>query len=159
MELDECFLCSDATPPLHRFCGCRMVAHLECMRHTIETVRSHRVACPVCTVPYRTESRRVWNVFFKCHHVIFVDCVVLGFGALEVLLIQHSLGENTTHYVAVIAILLVFLMSTLAWSIDLRCRLLPIYGPFVPLCIKVHEEVHLLHAVCGEETKDEVVVV
>lgn len=156
MELDECFLCSDATPPLHRFCGCRMVAHLGCMRHTIETVRSHRVACPVCTVPYRIERRRAWNVFFKCHYVIFVDGVVLGFGALEVLLIYHSLRENTTHYVAVIAILLVFVMSVLAWSIDLRWRLLPIYGPFVPLCIQVHEEVHLVYAV-SDETKDDAV--
>lgn len=52
MEDPHCFICCETSLPLYKFCRCDVLVHEECLKTTIQTVRTHRSVCHVCKTPY-----------------------------------------------------------------------------------------------------------
>lgn len=57
METKTCFVCLDATPPLHQACACNMHVHAACLQETVRRVPAHRTRCPVCMRAYPVRAK------------------------------------------------------------------------------------------------------
>lgn len=50
--MEECFVCFDTRPPVHRVCRCNTRIHTECFSRLTQ-VPAHSTHCPVCQQQYR----------------------------------------------------------------------------------------------------------
>ena len=122
VESEECFICHETYAPLTRFCKCRnTLGHRHCMLKTIQSVSSHRSACPACKTPYDMSTEKITFFRFHCHHILILDAasvtaVVLMGLSLEPIWIEHSMR----HVVSGIVFTTIALLS-IGLSTKIRC--------------------------------------
>ena len=88
--MQECFICTESTPPLYRVCACESVVHEQCYRRLL-TVRAHETQCAVCTQPYDLRTRFAWKV--RCNLQI-AGVLLSGLGIASI----GGMGVMMSHF-------------------------------------------------------------
>ena len=129
VDMNECFICCEASGSLYRVCKCDTFVHEACMRRLV-SVPTHSTHCAVCRTPYNVRQRTRCVVSYQ--PIVWVICASwLSAGILSLLFLFPETAADRSILTG--AIVGLSANGVLCWMFECRRNAVTLCGVAVGL--------------------------